>query len=52
MIPVEARRTVRASESRLQESPMRGAKLFLSTRKLWESGLAAKGRASGILNRS
>ena len=52
MIPVEARTTVREAESRLQEKPTRGAKLFLSFLKDCESGFAANGRASGMSNRS
>ena len=52
MIPEDARSTVRASSSIDQENPTRGAKLFLSTLKLDDSGLAANGRASGTLKRS
>jgi hypothetical protein len=52
MMPLDARSTVRALESSVQENPARGAKLFLSTLNSEEAGLAAKGRASGILKRS
>ena len=37
MIPLEARSTVRASESRLHEKPTRGARLFLSILKAFEN---------------
>ena len=52
MTPLEARNTVRALESSVQEKPTRGAKLFLSTLNFDDAGLPAKGRASGILKRS
>ena len=49
MSPDDARSTVRASGSIAHEKPTRGAKLFLSTLKLDDSGLAANGRESGDL---
>jgi hypothetical protein len=52
MMPLEARSTVRDRASSDHEKPARGAKLFLSTRKSAESGLAAKARDSGTSNRS
>ena len=52
MMPDEARSTVRASLSSVHEKPARGARLFLSFLKRWDSALAAKGRESGMLKRS
>ena len=50
--PVEARSTVRADESSDQDTPARGATLFLSIVNFCEYGFAANGRAGGTSKRS